>query len=206
MHIPGVSLNNLSRSCRTRIFTLHAIFMSYIVHCDRYGLNAVWLRKTLEERGSVMRIHSYAAGAGGAVTHPDIAGEMVLKDLIVIETDEVVYRVGDGLEIDIERTVVEIFGELPGHVITHPCRSITVAVSYTGREVDLKVHPATLVKQVQAEAIEAFKMDTGSAAELELRLPGASTELAPSHPIGSYVAKGTCKLTVDLVHVVRPQG
>jgi hypothetical protein len=131
---------------------------------------------------------------------------MVLKDLIVIEKDEVVYRVGDGLEIDIERTVVEIFGELPGHVIAHPCRSIAVTVSYTGREIELKVHPAALVKQVQAEAIEKFKLDAGSAAELELRLPGATTELVTSHPIGSYVAKGTCRLTVDLVHVVRPQG
>jgi hypothetical protein len=153
-----------------------------------------------------MRIHAYAAGAGGAVTHPEVADEMVLKDLIVIETDERVYRVGDGLEIDAKRTVVEIFGELPGHVITHPCHRITLTVSYTGQDIELTVHPATLVKHVQAEAIEALKLDSGSAAELELRLPGAMTDLAASHPIGSYVPKGTCRLTVDLVHVVRPQG
>ena len=153
-----------------------------------------------------MRIHTYAAGAGRAVTHPDVASDVVLTELIVVETDERVYRVGDGLEIDIERTVVEIFGELPGHVITHRCHTVIVTVSYAGQDVELTVHPAVRVKDLRAKAVEALRLDAASSADLVLRLPGETTDLAASHPIGAYVPKGTCSLTVDLVHVVRPQG
>jgi hypothetical protein len=117
-----------------------------------------------------------------------------------------VYRVGDGLEIDIERTVVEIFGELPGHVITHRCHTVAVTVSYAGQDVELTVHPAVRVKDLRVKAIEALQLDAASSADLVLRLPGETTDLAASHPIGAYVPKGTCSLIVDLVHVVRPQG
>jgi hypothetical protein len=72
--------------------------------------------------------------------------------------------------------------------------------------VELTVHPAAHVKDVRAKAVEELQLDAGSSADLVLRLPGATTDLDPSHPIGSYVPKGTCELTVDLVHVVRPQG
>jgi hypothetical protein len=61
-------------------------------------------------------------------------------------------------------------------------------------------------KHVRAKAIEALQLDAATSADLVLRLPGATTDLAASHPIGSYVPKGTCCLTVDLVHVLRPQG
>lgn len=153
-----------------------------------------------------MRIHTYAAGTSGAVTHPDVAPEVVLRELIVIETDEVVYRVGDEVEIDVEQTVFELFGETPGHVIAHPCRTITVTVSYAGEDKDVTVHPAAHVKRVRAKAIEAFRLDAASAADLVLRLPGATSDLPLPHPIGAYVPKGTCAVTVDLIHAVRAQG
>lgn len=153
-----------------------------------------------------MRIHTYAAGASGAVTHPDVAPEVVLRELIIIETDEFVYRVGDEVEIDVELTVLELFGEAPGHVIAHRCRTVSVTVGYAGEDKDITVHPAAHVKRVRAKAIEAFQLDRASAADLVLRLPGATTDLPMSHPIGAYVPKGTCAVTVDLIHAVRPQG
>lgn len=153
-----------------------------------------------------MRIHTYAAGAGGAVTHPDVAPEVLLRELVVVETDEFIYRVGDEVEIDVERTVLELFAEESGHVISHPCRTISVSVSYAGEDKDVLVHPAAHVKRVRAKAIEAFAIDSASAADLVLRLPGSTTDLPLQHPIGAYVPKGTCALTVDLLHAVRPQG
>lgn len=153
-----------------------------------------------------MRIHTYAPGAGGAVTHVDVAPDVVLRELLVVGTNEYVYRVGDEVEIDVERTVVDIIDEEVVHVITHPCRSITVIVSYAGDDKDITVHPAAHVKRVRAKAIETFEIDPASAADLVLRLPGSNDDLPLQHPIGTYVPKGTCGLTVDLVHAVRAQG
>jgi hypothetical protein len=153
-----------------------------------------------------MRVHAYTSGAGTAITHADVAPNLTLKELIVIKEDELVYRVGDGLVIDIERTVVEIFGDQPGHVITHRCHTVTVTVGYAGRDLELEVHPAAHVKHVRERAIKALQLDAGSSADLVLRLPGATTDLVASHPIGSYVPAGGCCVTVDLVHIVRPQG
>lgn len=153
-----------------------------------------------------MRIHAYAAGAEGAVTHPEVAPDTVLRELLILETDECVYRVGEEAEVDVERTVIDLFGDAPGHVIAHRCRTISVTVSYAGQDRLLTVHPAVHVKRVRTQAIKEFNLDRGSSADLALRLPGATDDLVLSHPIGAYVPKGSCGITVDLVHLVRPQG
>jgi hypothetical protein len=41
---------------------------------------------------------------------------------------------------------------------------------------------------------------------LVLRLPGSDQDLDLTQPVGAVVPKGTCSVTVDLVHTVRPQG
>lgn len=153
-----------------------------------------------------MRIHTYTAGTRGAVTDPDVSPETRVRDLVTVEVDELVYRVGDEAELDIELTIVEIFGPEPGHLIVHHCREIAVTVSYAGTETQLTVHPATHLKQVRARAIAALGLDAGSSADLILRLPGSTEELSATNPIGTYVPKGTCALTLDLLHLVRPQG
>ena len=58
-----------------------------------------------------------------------------LREIVVIETAEVAYKVGDGTEVDVELTVAEIFGGGPGEVIVHGCREIAVTVDYTGESV-----------------------------------------------------------------------
>jgi hypothetical protein len=153
-----------------------------------------------------MRVHTYASGARGAVTHPDVADQTRLRELVVIEADERVYQVGGEAELDIELTVLEIFGAEPGHVVVHHCREIAVTVSYAGADKVLTVRPSAPVKEVRAEAIDAFRIDAGSSADLALRLPGSPDELAVNSPVGAYVPKGSCALTLDLVHLVRPQG
>ena len=153
-----------------------------------------------------MRIHAYGAGDSNPVTHPDVAIETVLRELVIIETDEAIYRVGDGAELDIEQTVVVLFGEGPGHVIRHHCRSIAVTVSYAGQDQEFTVHPAEHVSRVLKRAVDAFKLDAATSADVALRLPGATTDLFAQYPIGAYVPRGTCALVADLIHVSRPQG
>jgi hypothetical protein len=153
-----------------------------------------------------MRVHTYGAGDAEPHTHPDVPPETRLGDLAAIEAGEVAYRVGDGGEVEAHRTLAEIFGEGPGHVIVHHCREITVTVAYGGTERDLDVRPSTKIEDVRAEAIAAFGLDPATAADLVLRLPGSTEDLPSTRPIGIYVPKGSCVLTVDLVHAVRPQG
>ena len=153
-----------------------------------------------------MRIHTYAAGADAPVTHPDVEPGVRLRELVVVEADERVYRVGGATEIDIDVTVIELFGTDPGHVIVHPCREITATVSYTGNDKVVTAHPSAHVRDVRAKAIAEFGLDAGSSADLVLRLPGSTADLVLSTPIGAYVPKGTCSVTLDLVHLVRPQG
>ena len=153
-----------------------------------------------------MRVHTYSAGTEAAVTHPEVAPHVRLRELLVVEVDERVYRLGDDVEIDIDLTVIELFGSDPGHVVVHGCREVTVTASYAGQDKIVTVHPALHVKRVRAKAIEAFKLDAATSADLVLRLPGATTDMVLTNPIGAYVPKGTCSVTVDLVHQVRPQG
>jgi hypothetical protein len=153
-----------------------------------------------------MRIHIYCAGSQGAVTHPDVSPDARLRELVTIGTGEVTYRVGHDGEVDVDRTVAEIFGTEPGHVIVHHCREIAATISYVGTDKLITVRPGALVKDVRTEAITALRLDPASSADLILRLPGSAEELKATSPIGAYVPRGTCALTLDLVHLVRPQG
>ena len=153
-----------------------------------------------------MRIHTYTAGTEAAVTHPDVVPELPLRELVIVEADERVYRVGGEVEVDIQVTVLELFGTEPGHVIVHHCREITVTASYAGQDTVVSAHPAAHVKHVRAKAVEKLKLDPAASADLVLRLPGSTNDLVLTSPIGAYVPKGTCSITVDLVHQVRPQG
>jgi hypothetical protein len=152
-----------------------------------------------------MKVHSYAAGTRTAVTHPDAAGESRLRELIIIEADEVAYRVGDGTVIDVELTVAEIFGDGPGHVIVHPCREITVTVDYPGTNVIVRARPSERLWDIREQAVKELPLP-GQATDLVLRLPGSAEELPENSPVGAYVPRGTCALTLDLVHAIRPQG
>lgn len=151
-----------------------------------------------------MRIHIHEAGGVVPVTHSDVSPETPLRELIDLGLDERVYRVGSSEEIDLDETVVDIFGSENGHVIRHPSREITIDVSYTGATAKLEVAPSTRVKTVLAEAIAALRIDPSSAVDLTLRVPGSDEDLDSTKPVGAYARKG--HLAVDLVHIVRPQG
>lgn len=153
-----------------------------------------------------MRLHTYTAGSGAAITQPDVDPQTPLREIIVVEADEAVFRVGDEVEIVLDVTVVELFGDEPGHVIRHHCKAVAVTVEYGGIAKEVKAHPATRVSEVRKEAVKAFELDPATSADLVLRVPGSTEDLVATAPIGAYVPKGSCALTVDLVHVVRPQG
>ncbi|WP_103355612.1 hypothetical protein [Amycolatopsis sp. CA-128772] len=140
------------------------------------------------------------------MTYPDTAPETKLATLVEVGVDEHVFRVGSEVEIDVGLTVAELFDEGSGHVLVHHCRQIAVTVSYVGNEQSFEVHPSAHVKAVLKRAIKAFDIDPTAAADLVLRSSGSSDDLPPNSPIGAFVARGTCAVHLDLVHLVRPQG
>ncbi|MEY9858502.1 ribosomal protein L21E [Catenulispora sp. GAS73] len=152
-----------------------------------------------------MRIHTYAAGNGGAQTR-ETEPQTRLREIVDVEAEEHAYRVGDEVELDIDLTVTELFGAEPGHVVVHKCHVIAVTVSYGGVEKVIEAHPATHLRKVRAKAIDAFNIPPGDAADLVLRLPEAEQDLNLAEPVGAVVPLHSCAVTVDLVHTVRPQG
>lgn len=155
-----------------------------------------------------MRVHSYAAGAHAAVTHPDVAPELPVHEAIHIEiaANERAYLVGQRTEIDLRETVEATFTNDITGVIVHPCHSIKTSVSYSGIETHLDEHPADMVASVRRAAIEKLKISSSDAVDLVLRLSGSTEDLPPGAPLGAYTAAGTCSIALDLVHKHRPQG
>lgn len=153
-----------------------------------------------------MRVHVYKQGSSNALTHADVAPTKRLDEIVELNIDERVYRVGSMEELALEATFFEIFGDESGHVIVHGCKQITISVSYAGAQVELEEHPSTQVAEVFTKAIRSLGIDSGSSVDLTLRQPGSSEDLDAVKPIGTYVPKGTCSLILDLVHIVRPQG
>ncbi len=153
-----------------------------------------------------MRVHTYSAGSQAAVTHPDVPPGTVLRDLVALADGDRLYMVGNDTEIDADRAAEEAFGDQPGQVIAHHCREIAITVTYAATDKPVTARPSTLVKEVRAKAISEFRLSPAESADLVLRLPGSSEELITTNPIGAYVPKGTCALTLDLVHAIRPQG
>jgi len=152
-----------------------------------------------------MRIHTYSAG-GGAATTVEAEPTTTLREILVIEAEERVYRVGNETEVDLELTVVELFGERPGHVLRHPCRTVAVTVTYGGIDTVIKEHPAALLRTVRTKAIDEFKIPPSDAADLVLRLAGSDVDLSLIEPVGAVTAQHTCAAALDLVHPFRPQG
>lgn len=153
-----------------------------------------------------MRVHTYAAGSPRAVTHPEVTPDTPIGDLVEVAEGEQVYRLDDDVELDLKQTSAEAFGDGPGHVVVHHCHEVTVTVAYAGTEKQFTVRPSSRIKKVRAEAVDAFGLDKASSADLVLRLPDSTEELPTTSPIGAYVPKGTCAITLDLVHLTRPQG
>jgi hypothetical protein len=153
-----------------------------------------------------LRLHVYEAGNTTPASHTDVAREATLREILVIEETETVYRVGSEEILDLDIELIALFPDGPAHVIKHHCSEVEVTISYAGTPVELKVPPATHAQKVRADAIAALGISPANAADLELRIPGTEEDLNPAKPIGAYVAKGICTLTLDLVHIVRPQG
>jgi hypothetical protein len=151
-----------------------------------------------------MRVHEHRAGEP-ARTH-EVEPEARLREVVAVEAEERVYSVDGMEELDLELTVIEAFGEEPGHVVVHCCRSITVVVAYTGNERTLQAHPSTRLREVRRQAAEAFGIPAADAAGLQLRLPGSAVDLNVAEPVGAVTPRGECTVTLDLVHAQRPQG
>jgi hypothetical protein len=153
-----------------------------------------------------MRIHEYSAGMPAAVTHPDVPPDTRLVDVISIDIEERVYRVGSEEELDVSLTVVELFGEETGRVVKHRDRRIEVQVDYVGQRASFEGHPAELCERVRSEAIRKLGIDIAVAADLALRVCGSTEDISPTTPLGSVTLKGAHEIVLELVHAVRPQG
>ena len=187
-----------------RIFTGYAISMLELCLASVVVLNLISL--TAGNRGTEVRIHIYSAGGQAAVTHPDVQPGTPLRELVALQDGNRLYVVGQDAEIAPGSTAGEIFGDQPGHLIAHHCHQIAITAVYSSRDELVKAHPSTLVRDVRTEAIKEFPLSPAEAADLVLRLPGSTEDLVATNPIGMYVPEGTCAVTVDLVHAIRPQG
>ena len=152
-----------------------------------------------------MRIHVHAAGGAGARTE-EVAPEVALGEVVVLDVDERVYRVDDETELVMDVKVVELFGDGSGHVVVSACKKVAITGVYAGVEKTVSLHPSARLRRVRQCLIDEFKVPEGDAADLVLRLPGGEQDLDLAAPVTSIVPKGTCAVTVDLVHTVRPQG
>jgi hypothetical protein len=151
-----------------------------------------------------MRVHEYRSGQP-VQTH-EVAPETRLRELLVIEAEELVYVLDGVEEVDVELTVVEVFSEGPGHVVVHRCRSIAVTVAYAGAEKTFEARPSTRLREVRKLAAEAFGIAPADASGTQLRLPDSTVDLNLAEPVGAVTSHGQCKVTLDLVHAQRPQG
>ncbi|MEU9891485.1 hypothetical protein [Sphaerisporangium sp. NPDC051011] len=152
------------------------------------------------------RIHTYARGPQGMLTHTDIPGRTRLRDLLTLEPDEVVYRLDEDAELDIERTVEELFGQGAGQVIVHSCKKVKITVSYAGVQKVVEVKPSARIRRVLKKAVDAFEITDAEATDLVLHLPGSTDDLPVTNPVGMYIPRGTCSAALDLAHLVRSQG
>ncbi len=93
-------------------------------------------------------------------------------------------------------------------LIRHRCKKVNVTVQYNGLESVFRLAPSRKIKAVIRKALAdpKFEIDPTSAAELELRIPGADEALDGPLPIGRFVRKGKCELLLLVVVAVRHAG
>jgi hypothetical protein len=163
---------------------------------------------TGRKASTTMRVHVHPGDNEAVVTHPDVAPDTRIEELIFLEEDELLFKVGDDtdVELDLTSTVEQLSSGGPSHVVRHRCRKPTITVEYGGKGAVFEVPISKTVEKVRDQAIKELRIDKTTAADLVLQLPEADTPLKASDPIGHYVPKHHCELTLDLVHVVRPQG
>lgn len=153
-----------------------------------------------------MRVHSFSGGSGFVITHPEAPPDQPIAELLDMKDNECAYVVGSDIALDPKVTLAEVFPGGIGHLLTHRCREVKLTAGYAGHTAHLDVHVATLVSVVLKQAAHDLKIDPATAADLVIRVHGSTEDMVLTNPIGAYLDKGDCQLTVDLVHVVRPQG
>ncbi|GAB3039684.1 hypothetical protein GCM10027052_20050 [Parafrigoribacterium mesophilum] len=153
-----------------------------------------------------MRINIHEAGDTPATIHREIADETRVGDLLVLDEEERLYLLDSEEEIDISRTVVEVFGTDGGHAIKHTCKKVDVTVQYAGNPTSFQVSPSSRVKNVLKKAVRQLGVDNTQIPDLALRVAGTDVDLPSADPIGAHTSKHTCSIELDLVHLVRPQG
>lgn len=153
-----------------------------------------------------MRINVHEAGDARATVHREISDDTRVGDLIVLEEQERLYLLDSEEEIDLNLSVVEVFGAGGGHAIRHTCTKVEVTVRYAGNATSFQATPSTRVKKVLKEAVHRLGVDETQLPDLALRVAGTEVDLGSSDPIGAHTDKGTCSVDLDLVHLVRPQG
>ncbi|HEY4267008.1 MAG TPA: hypothetical protein VGM94_02340 [Galbitalea sp.] len=150
-----------------------------------------------------MRVHQYTEGE---VRSFDVEPTERLSDHLVFAEESILFLVseeGQPVAVDVRFEEVILGGS--GAFVTHKHPTIEVVVHYQGRAVQFEVSPGTRVDSVRERAIRDFSIDATDAADIGIRVLGATEDLDPSLPIG-HVVHAHHKIELELVAMVHPQG
>lgn len=86
------------------------------------------------------------------------------------------------------------------------CKKVQASVRYAGRVVERRFAPATRIGRVRKWAIKELGISPADANELVLQLAGSTTQPTRDQHVGSFVEKGTCNATFDLVRTYTVNG
>lgn len=153
-----------------------------------------------------MTIHLHGDAAEGVRAVED-STVVTIGDLFV-DPDDLIWVIDEEDPLDPGILIVDLVAARKIELVKHRCKKINVSVSYNGIEAIIRVAPSRKLRAVirQSIKIAEFQIDPGSAADLELRLPGSEEGLDSSLPVGRLVANGKCEIELILAPAVRHAG
>lgn len=107
---------------------------------------------------------------------------------------------------DLDLTLADLGLDTHHHLHCSHCPEIDALIHFSGKELNRKFSPATTVEVATRWARMNLRLDGAAGAEFVLRLSDAEEQLRPSQHLGELVQGGECKLTLELVKEMTPQG
>ena len=138
----------------------------------------------------------------------EVTGTARVRDVITVEED-LIFLDGNDEPVDIDLTLIEIVtdsGQHHHHVHKHPCRRITVEVTYGGLTKTLEAAPSSPIESLRLRAVHDFGIDPVTGATLVLRLPGTDADLPGNGYLTELVLRRHCSLALNLLPSGREAG
>lgn len=108
--------------------------------------------------------------------------------------------------VDPDRVIRDLEIRNHEHIHCHKCKRIDVEINYGSGTKRHKFSPATTIDVVTQWAKKKFMLDDASAGDLVLQKCGTKEHPRPNQHLGEVVDPVNCKICLDLVKEVTPQG